>query len=241
MNPLFAKLRVLPAEQDWDGPMQMAVDEALLETAVLPTLRFFKWSRPQATFGYFESLDAIRRAARYPDLLTRRWTGGGLVEHGEDLTFSIIVPAADPAFNLRGRDFYEAVHRAVAAALGEEGIATAFASAQAKDAKALPCFQAPVDRDLLLAEAGHPSTLKVLGGAMRRARHGLLYQGSLQATTDDSTRFSLTDRIPRHLSPHCQPDSLPPPELSRARHFAITKYSAAAWLKRTGAAICDRG
>ena len=228
MNPLFAKLRVLPAEQEWDGPMQMAVDEALLETASLPALRFFKWSRPQSTFGYFERLDAVRSSTRYPDLLTRRWTGGGLVEHGEDLTFSIMVPAADPAFALRGRDFYEAVHSAVAAALQEEGIATTFASAQAKEAKALPCFQAPVDRDLLLAGAGLPSALKILGGAMRRARHGLLYQGSLQATTDKSTRFSLADRIPHRLSRNCQTDSLTARELHRAAALATSKYSTAA-------------
>lgn len=237
MNPVFAKLRVLAAEQEWDGPLQMAVDEALLETAALPTLRFFKWSRPQATFGYFESLDAVRRAARYPDLLTRRWTGGGLVEHGEDLTFSIIVPATDSAFALRGRDFYEAVHRAVAAALGEEGIATAFASARAKEAKALPCFQAPVDRDLLLAETGHPSTLKVLGGAMRRARPGLLYQGSLRATTDQAARLSLADRIPRHLSLTSHTDSITPSELHRASVLATSKYTTAAWLNRPGAAM----
>ena len=77
--------------------MNMAIDEALLESATIPTIRFYRWNSPALSFGYFGTFSDVAIYAAERDLV-RRWTGGGIVLHGDDLTYSIIIPASDPAF-----------------------------------------------------------------------------------------------------------------------------------------------
>ena len=57
----------------------MALDEALLESVArlgAPVLRFYGWSQPAATFGYFQHFAEIERTTLLRPLI-RRPTGGG--------------------------------------------------------------------------------------------------------------------------------------------------------------------
>ena len=101
------------------GAWQMAVDEALLESAAergVPTLRFYQWSEPTLSLGYFQH-HADRLA--HPDSracpLVRRATGGGAIVHDVELTYSLALPGthsfARESFALYGR-----VHQAIARA-----------------------------------------------------------------------------------------------------------------------------
>src|SRR4029077_20426298 len=68
------------------------------------------------SFGYFGRFaDVVDYAARRD--LVRRWTGGGIVLHGDDLTYSIIVPRDDPVFAGSSMSIYENVHRSLCEAL----------------------------------------------------------------------------------------------------------------------------
>jgi len=49
--------------------------------------------------------------------LVRRWTGGGVVFHGDDLTYSIIIPAQDAVFAESSAFIYAAIHSALRDAL----------------------------------------------------------------------------------------------------------------------------
>jgi len=40
-------------ESPHSAAMNMAIDEALLEAAVVPTIRFYRWRSPALSFGYF--------------------------------------------------------------------------------------------------------------------------------------------------------------------------------------------
>src|SRR3954467_9505485 len=91
------------------GPMQMGLDEALLETQSEPLLRYYTWQTPAISFGYFSAFAAVEDRARERDLV-RRWTGGGIVEHGRDLTYSLIVPRSHPVNGKRAGEIYSAVH-----------------------------------------------------------------------------------------------------------------------------------
>src|SRR6188474_2624923 len=78
------------------GAWNMAVDEALLETAAisgLATLRFYTWQEPTLSLGYFQS--AVDRD-HHPDgrdcPLVRRASGGGAIIHDRELTYSIALP-----------------------------------------------------------------------------------------------------------------------------------------------------
>jgi lipoate-protein ligase A len=80
-----------------DGPMNMAVDEALLlsfdPAASHPLLRLYAWQPPALSLGRFQ--DAARvldldqcRTAGVP--IVRRITGGGVIYHADELTYSIV-------------------------------------------------------------------------------------------------------------------------------------------------------
>src|SRR5262245_38614405 len=80
----------------------MAWDEALLETAparARPLLRFYAWSEPAATFGYFQKYQEVERMTSLRPLI-RRPTGGGLVPHATDWTYSVVIPPTDAWYAL---------------------------------------------------------------------------------------------------------------------------------------------
>ena len=171
----------VPGEQWWliDSGVQapawnMAVDEALLEAAPRlgrPVLRFYGWTEPAATFGYSQHYREIEQLTPLRPLV-RRPTGGGLVPHDSDWTYSLVFPPVHPWFGLRARASYERVHDWLCHAFTRLGLPTKLAPAS------LPghgqCFVGAEQFDVLLAGA------KIAGAAQRRTRNGLLIQGSVQ-------------------------------------------------------------
>src|SRR5437868_3979467 len=79
-----------------DGAWNMAVDEALLETAAntnQATLRLYQWRQPTLSLGYFQlAADRAQHAASAACLLIRRPSGGGAILHDRELTYSIALP-----------------------------------------------------------------------------------------------------------------------------------------------------
>src|SRR5438132_1891082 len=100
--------------------MNMAIDEALLEHASSPSIRFYRWDHPALSFGYFGKFADVANYSTERDLV-RRWTGGGIVFHGDDLTYSIVVPASDSVFTESAISIYENVHLALSNALISNG------------------------------------------------------------------------------------------------------------------------
>src|SRR5262252_2174086 len=95
---LFLRLRICREISPHSAAMNMSIDEALLEAATVPTIRFYRWRSPALSFGYFGKFSDIAIYAAERDLV-RRWTGGGIVLHGDDLTYSIMIPASDRVFH----------------------------------------------------------------------------------------------------------------------------------------------
>ena len=154
---------------------QMAVDEALLRQACLPIVRFYRWAAPAVTFGYAQRYSDVCASAWGELPAIRRWTGGGLVFHGEDLTMALAVPAAGALSQLQTGMVYERIHHALLSAVDK--IYPGARLAQPEDCRQGPaCFQSPVLNDILHGEQ------KICGGALRRSRDGILYQGSFHGT-----------------------------------------------------------
>lgn len=170
---VFKELHLILPGESYDGPMQMALDEVLLGSVTKPTLRIYRWTGPCATFGYFQRIGEVRTV--FPDLrLVRRWTGGGMVEHGSDLTFSLMIPKGDSAASMAPAIFYRELHGRIARWLSDI-LSPEVRLAREGDLRAGgACFVAPVSDDLLLEGR------KILGGAQRRSEGALLYQGSIQ-------------------------------------------------------------
>src|SRR4030095_6054705 len=72
------------------------------------------------SFGYFVKFNEVANYERDRDLV-RRWTGGGIVFHGEDLTYSIVIPTTDSVFAESSMTIYKKIHRALADALNGTG------------------------------------------------------------------------------------------------------------------------
>src|SRR5207237_8574492 len=117
---LLASLHVYHDDGGHSGAMSMALDEALLEHATVPSIRFYQWNSPALSFGYFGKFADVAAHAPVRDLV-RRWTGGGIVFHGDDLTYSIVIPANDPAFREPSMLIYEKIHCALRSALLANG------------------------------------------------------------------------------------------------------------------------
>jgi lipoate-protein ligase A len=170
---VFMELDLILPGESCDGPMQMALDEVLLGEVTTPTLRIYLWQGPCVTFGYFQRIAGVRAA--FPDLpAVRRWTGGGIVHHGEDFTFSLMIPKGHSSASMPPVLFYKELHgmlaRWLSRTLSREVDVAGEGDLCAGDA----CFVSPAMDDLLVEGR------KILGGAQRRHGGALLYQGSLQ-------------------------------------------------------------
>jgi lipoate-protein ligase A len=218
---LFDELNEVLDPEPHVAALNMAIDEVLLTHAAGPTLRVYRWARPAISFGYFGKVAEVEVAWPQRELV-RRWTGGGIVPHGEDVTYTLIIPRGHPFFALPVEESYCAIHKHIAGLLAQQGsnvrVAPA-AAAKVSDA----CFENPARYDLI-ADAG-----KIAGAAQRRTRAGLLHQGSVQGVTlppDFGPR--LAPAFARHVSQGVLADG----ELAEARSLAAEKYATNEWLRR---------
>src|SRR5207244_1129694 len=103
----------------------MAMDEALLENAAAlacPVLRFYGWTEPAASFGYFQRHAEVEQATLLRPLV-RRPTGGGIVPHDIDWTYSFTVPPAHEWHLLKAEESYRRVHEWIQSAFARLKIA----------------------------------------------------------------------------------------------------------------------
>jgi lipoate-protein ligase A len=106
--------------------------------------------------------------------LVRRPTGGGIVPHDADWTYSLVLPANHSWHGFKAVESYRQVHQWIQSAFAELNLETELAS-QARKAEAGQCFAGHEKFDLLWRGK------KIAGAAQRRTRAGLLIQGSVQS------------------------------------------------------------
>lgn len=222
---LFEQLDLLADPEPRCAALNMALDEVLLARAPAPLLRVYRWARPAVSFGYFERWQTV--VAAHPGReIVRRWTGGGVVLHGEDWTYSLIVPRSFPFARVNAAESYHVLHEALARVIEATEAGKAVGAVELTPAAAektsRACFENPARHDLLVAGR------KIAGGAQRRSRFGLLHQGSVQGIVlppDFATRLAaaLGERqgLPRQR--------LCPEELEDAARLASSKYATEAW------------
>src|SRR5579871_608381 len=137
----------------------MAVDEALLREVQAPVLRLYGWDVPAVSLGYFQPANLAPVGRPY----VRRYTGGGLVDHAHDVTYTIVLPRNHPWMDLSMPESYCHIHKGVQAALAAYGIQSELTPV-ALEGNADACFQKPVKHDIV------SGTSKLSGAAQRRTR-----------------------------------------------------------------------
>ena len=156
-----------------DGPTNMATDEALLEAALagVATLRFYGWSPPTLSLGYFQS-ERVRLAdpllAELP--FVRRPSGGDTLVHDHELTYALALPRSWPG----DEPWPVRMHEIIRDALASFGIAAWLLKPAASAPGEGPlCFRHFTPGDLMIGAA------KVVGSAQRRRRGALLQHGGI--------------------------------------------------------------
>lgn len=161
------------------GAWNMAVDEWLLEWAAqqrAACLRFYGWSAPTLSLGYFQQWDDRRsHAASVACDAVRRATGGGAILHDLELTYSFVAPTDDRLFG-NNQTLYDAFHESLVEELRSRGIPAArwsVAMGPPPAPEPFLCFERRSAGDVVL------SGYKVGGSAQRRHRGAILQHGSI--------------------------------------------------------------
>ncbi|MEK7747082.1 MAG: hypothetical protein AAB576_10475, partial [Elusimicrobiota bacterium] len=159
----------------------------------------------------------------------RRPTGGGIVFHDGDITFSCVFPWER---GLTPGRVYAEFHRGVHLALREMGLSSEVnRGGFAPGRPGGECFSRPEPMDLLDARGA-----KFLGGALRRRRGFGLYQGSLRPEPFPAGREELVRAVEEAFALHwrlpLEREALSTAVNAAAVRLREERYSKDSWNQR---------
>ena len=220
------------------GAINMATDFWLFQQKDLidPVFRHYGWIENEITFGYGQSWNWVKKQSQVKDFkITRRPTGGGIVQHGQDWTYTLILPHGHPSSRFPALDFYEALHLSIGNALLVQKIPTTLmpCPAQNEKQKGIPgdCFMEPVGKDLM----NKGGSKKIAGAAMKRTKKGILIQGTINISMFsnlDLDRFYkiFVKEIENLLFEKTQIERWPV-EFDHEHKFYVKQFASSAWLE----------
>lgn len=142
----------------------------------------YNWIEPAYTFGLGQSYNWVSTQVDLAQVsLCRRPTGGGLVSHLNDWTYSLVIPYEHALCQAPATVSYRWVHHCLQAVFAMFGVTTQLANPvvslqhRAEIAPSLQCFTRAEPEDLVDCYTGS----KLAGAAQKRTRKGLLIQGSV--------------------------------------------------------------
>jgi lipoate-protein ligase A len=174
----------------------MALDFLLLQRYPAPVaarFRHYEWRTAAFTFGLSQTMEYVR--ANLPSELStvasareglphsvkfdlcRRPTGGGIVDHRNDWTYCLVIPRAHALFDAPATQAYRDIHACLAIAMRALGEPVALQEKRHPTEEGPTiCFERPELYDVL----NTATRAKIAGAAMKRNKHGLLLQGSIE-------------------------------------------------------------
>ncbi len=190
------------------GFMNMAIDEAIMiahrEGLVPPTIRFYQWSPPAVSLGYFQDLKKEIDVDVCKNLgidIVRRPTGGKAVLHDKELTYSFIIKENHPLVNNSILETYKKISGGMIRGLSYLGIKAELVPLREKlkstpsgneakskiphsDIKSI-CFSVPSQYEVQVKGK------KIVGSAQVRKREIVLQHGSLLIELEKDKLFSV--------------------------------------------------
>ena len=184
----------------------MAIDEAVLLETIHhnkpPTLRFYGWSRPAVSIGYFQELtkEINDDRCRLSDVkVVRRITGGKAVYHRDEITYSVVAGSSTGLFPDDIAGTYRIISLCLLRGLSNLGIRAKLAETASIGVDRKPdldacCFSVPAGNELMV------DGRKICGSAQTRTRGGFIQHGSLLMTFDP---VETADMIQSSGAPEC--------------------------------------
>ncbi len=236
-------LEVLPTRTG-GAAENMATDFMLLQRYPregVARYRHYDWRSPSFTFGYSQKISFVRSQLPAGETfdLCRRPTGGGVVDHRDDWTYSLVIPRGHPFEEARATQSYRAIHEALAGALGAVGVPVLLKPVAEPSPAGEPggpagvCFERAEIFDVVHSATG----AKIAGGAQKRNKRGLLFQGSIWrpaagAASVDWEGFSggFVERLAAALGTQATPT--PWPDLNEEEvEGLVEQYSSPEWME----------
>jgi lipoate-protein ligase A len=180
-----------------NGFMNMAIDEAIMiahrEGLVPPTIRFYQWSPPAVSLGYFQDLKKEIDVDSCRNLgidIVRRPTGGKAVLHDKELTYSFTIRENHPLVNNSILETYKKISGGIIKGLFYLGVTADLVPLREKskihhsDLKSI-CFSVPSQYEVQVKGK------KIVGSAQVRKREIVLQHGSLLIELEKDKLFSV--------------------------------------------------
>ncbi|WP_436902987.1 lipoate--protein ligase family protein [Halovenus halobia] len=187
--------RLIP-EQEYSGPMQMALDEVAAETAAAGgprTVRVYRWTPSTLSAGYRQSLDSIdwEYCENEGVTVTRRQTGGGGIyhDHDGDISYSIIAPAEELPGDLM--DSYELLCEPLLDAFQHMGVDASFAENEHDAIYQPACYLRAINPAHDILAGGQ----KISGNAQYRQRDAVIQHGSLSYAVQPQRHLAVFDGV----------------------------------------------
>jgi lipoate-protein ligase A len=175
------------------GSLNMAVDEHLLNSLTNEPrtfLRFYQWQRPTASLGCSQKVENVLDLefcrANGIDIV-RRMTGGKMVLHHQEITYSI-ASSDQELFTTTLGGSYKRISQALMRGLEKMGLQPSpAAKAPSFYARGnLPCFSHPAQDEIEVAGK------KIIGSAQKRTGKKFLQHGSIPLRHDSALLKSVS-------------------------------------------------
>ncbi len=168
-----------------DGYTNMAVDEALLAACLKgiapPTVRFYGWCPATVSLGCFQKLEKeidVEACERLGLGIVRRPTGGKMVLHDDELTYSVIARQGQQIFPGDILGTYMVISQALVAGLKKLGVEARMiphrkGEKRREEPRSAACFSVPSSHEVVVGGK------KLVGSAQKRHLDGVIQHGSI--------------------------------------------------------------
>ncbi|MDR3256852.1 MAG: hypothetical protein LBT18_04340 [Endomicrobium sp.] len=204
-----------------NAAMNMALDEVLFnEYKSEPILRIYYWDNLYTTIGYFQKAKDIIVPG-----FVRRLTGGLMVNHSGDISYSFIV--SSDLWNVYDQNgTYRSIHLAIQKALQQIGINSIILNKKTGSMSNI-CIQTFCENDLI------SNKKKIVGSCLRRRGNKLMVQGSIHINLYGKAKKVFSKNFAKNIAEFIKTEvkalSFSNNDVEYAEKIASEKYLISEW------------